>query len=322
MRTVDVGPTFEAWQAVARVLLHEAVPPAEVTWHEAPPGAVAPTPGPAPASARVPRQFLDLARQAAAAADPARWALLYEILWRLVHDRRDLLADTRDPMVRRLNALAAQARRQSPPAERRPLEPAGRRRVRSRRARRSTSCARPRARCQGCDLFRHATQTVFGRGPADARIVLVGEQPGDQEDLQGRAVRRPGRRGARSCAGRGRPGPPARLRHQRREALQVHRARQATHPRDTPGAGDHRVPAVARGRAGGHPAGGARCPRRHRGPRDPRPGVSPAPPARPVLFRRAGRPRPSPRCIPRRSCVARTTRSRPVSTRCFATTSG
>src|SRR4029453_11946463 len=41
------------------------------------------------------------------------------------------------------------------------------------------------ARCQGCDLSRHATQTVFSRGPADARVVLVGEQPGDQEDLRG-----------------------------------------------------------------------------------------------------------------------------------------
>jgi len=41
------------------------------------------------------------------------------------------------------------------------------------------------ARCEGCDLFRHATQVVFGRGPADARVALVGEQPGDQEDLKG-----------------------------------------------------------------------------------------------------------------------------------------
>jgi DNA polymerase len=41
------------------------------------------------------------------------------------------------------------------------------------------------ARCTGCDLYRHATQMVFGQGPADARIVLVGEQPGDQEDLRG-----------------------------------------------------------------------------------------------------------------------------------------
>jgi len=42
------------------------------------------------------------------------------------------------------------------------------------------------AACTRCDLFRHATQTVFGEGPADAAIVLVGEQPGDQEDLAGK----------------------------------------------------------------------------------------------------------------------------------------
>ena len=42
------------------------------------------------------------------------------------------------------------------------------------------------ATCQRCDLWRHATQTVFGEGAARATILLVGEQPGDQEDLQGR----------------------------------------------------------------------------------------------------------------------------------------
>ena len=39
--------------------------------------------------------------------------------------------------------------------------------------------------CTACELFRNATQTVFGRGPADARVFLVGEQPGDQEDRAG-----------------------------------------------------------------------------------------------------------------------------------------
>jgi DNA polymerase len=39
--------------------------------------------------------------------------------------------------------------------------------------------------CQGCPLFRNATQTVFGAGPSSARVVVVGEQPGDQEDRQG-----------------------------------------------------------------------------------------------------------------------------------------
>src|SRR5690606_37872692 len=41
------------------------------------------------------------------------------------------------------------------------------------------------AACRGCDLYRNATQTVFGRGDAHARVVLVGEQPGDMEDRKG-----------------------------------------------------------------------------------------------------------------------------------------
>jgi uracil-DNA glycosylase len=40
--------------------------------------------------------------------------------------------------------------------------------------------------CRGCDLYRDATQAVFGEGPASARIVMVGEQPGDKEDLAGK----------------------------------------------------------------------------------------------------------------------------------------
>ena len=41
------------------------------------------------------------------------------------------------------------------------------------------------AECQGCDLWRRATQTVFGAGPARAAVMLVGEQPGDEEDRTG-----------------------------------------------------------------------------------------------------------------------------------------
>jgi len=41
------------------------------------------------------------------------------------------------------------------------------------------------AGCRGCDLWRHATQTVFGEGPKRAVVMLVGEQPGDQEDREG-----------------------------------------------------------------------------------------------------------------------------------------
>lgn len=42
------------------------------------------------------------------------------------------------------------------------------------------------ANCRACPLYKDATQTVFGEGPATARIMLVGEQPGDKEDLAGK----------------------------------------------------------------------------------------------------------------------------------------
>jgi uracil-DNA glycosylase len=42
------------------------------------------------------------------------------------------------------------------------------------------------ASCRACPLWKDATQTVFGEGPADAEIMFVGEQPGDREDLAGR----------------------------------------------------------------------------------------------------------------------------------------
>jgi uracil-DNA glycosylase family protein len=39
--------------------------------------------------------------------------------------------------------------------------------------------------CRACDLWKRATQTVFGEGPQHARLMLVGEQPGDKEDITG-----------------------------------------------------------------------------------------------------------------------------------------
>ena len=40
-------------------------------------------------------------------------------------------------------------------------------------------------RCHGCPLYLHATQAVFGEGPSQAPLMLIGEQPGDQEDKAG-----------------------------------------------------------------------------------------------------------------------------------------
>jgi DNA polymerase len=42
------------------------------------------------------------------------------------------------------------------------------------------------ATCRGCSLYRNATQTVFGEGRTSAEVVMVGEQPGDQEDRRGK----------------------------------------------------------------------------------------------------------------------------------------
>ena len=207
MRSVEIAPTFEAWQAVARDLLRAAVPPADVTWREAWPGfgtSGSVPPSPPGSGFRVPARFIELARQAARHPDPGRWPLLYAILWRITREGRDVLDDASDPEVRRFLTLAqaAPGRGPAPRArdERQPelgaaAEPADRNEPAASAA---TSAAPfvPRgadldglraaaARCTGCELYRHATQTVFGRGAADARVVLVGEQPGDQEDRQG-----------------------------------------------------------------------------------------------------------------------------------------
>ncbi|WP_112269428.1 UdgX family uracil-DNA binding protein [Lentzea terrae] len=45
---------------------------------------------------------------------------------------------------------------------------------------RSASCE-----CRGCELYKDASQTVFGEGPVPARLMMVGEQPGDREDVEG-----------------------------------------------------------------------------------------------------------------------------------------
>ncbi|MCA1456773.1 UdgX family uracil-DNA binding protein [Bradyrhizobium sp. BRP22] len=56
-----------------------------------------------------------------------------------------------------------------------------------RRAADSLSVLREEAAdCRACHLYKHATQTVFGQGPQSAQVVLVGEQPGDKEDLAGK----------------------------------------------------------------------------------------------------------------------------------------
>jgi uracil-DNA glycosylase family protein len=224
MREVAIAPTLESWQRAARQLVARGVPPTEIAWIEVDsPAAVevetAPTrTGEAQASIRVPRRFLELARHVAAHRDPERWQLLYQLLWRLTHEDRGALDRPGDPLVGRLGRLEEESRHQTSAdvaetaagsvAAAGTAGPVGappRRRVGKRSG---TPVIAPgddypgaarfipagaglpelvaaAARCTGCPLYRSATQTVFGRGPVDARIVLVGEQPGDQEDRQG-----------------------------------------------------------------------------------------------------------------------------------------
>lgn len=179
MREVSLEPTLESWRRAARRLIAEGVPPVEVVWHEAiapaipslfdEPAAAAPDPDEAPPGPefRVPRAFLELASTLADSRDPERWRLLYSLLWRIVREERDVFGTGSDPDVARLREMAGGAA---------PFVPATSDLEELRRAALS---------CRGCDLYRHATQTVFGKGPQTARAVLVGEAPGDQEDLQG-----------------------------------------------------------------------------------------------------------------------------------------
>ena len=175
MREVALGPGLASWQAAARGLLREGVPPGEVTFREGPGDAHAETVEAADPGIRVPRRFVDLARAVAPHRDPSRWPLLYSVLWRLVHDNRELL-ESGDPEVTRLLAMEAAVAEGREVIGAGPFVPAGGT---------LAGLASAAARCTGCDLYRHASQTVFGKGPADARVVMVGEQPGDQEDRQG-----------------------------------------------------------------------------------------------------------------------------------------
>ena len=87
--------------------------------------------------------------------------------------------------------------------------------------------ARAEQECTRCPLYKDATQAVPGEGPKHARLMLVGEQPGDKEDLAGKPFVGPAGRildqalADAGIAARGR------LRHQRGQAFQARDARQA-----------------------------------------------------------------------------------------------
>ncbi|HEY1250784.1 MAG TPA: UdgX family uracil-DNA binding protein [Thermoanaerobaculia bacterium] len=193
MREVTFPPDAAGWRRAARRLIVERVPPSEVAWREA--GETtqtlfdAPDPGgesgAAPGVAlRVPPAFVALMEAVARGKDPDRWGLLYSVLWRIAEGDHGVMLRRGDPDLRRLREIADA----SPPAA-----APGAQEVAPRNGAQEfvppnadlATLARAAASCRGCALYRDATQTVFGRGPASARAVLVGEAPGDQEDLQG-----------------------------------------------------------------------------------------------------------------------------------------
>lgn len=109
MRSILIEPDFEAWRSAARSLLDEKVHPDEVLWSDDRENASlfaaedTPPPGSVTTPLTVPSAFPKLARLAAAHTDPRRWALLYQILWRLtLGGERNLLAMTTDREVRQL----------------------------------------------------------------------------------------------------------------------------------------------------------------------------------------------------------------------------
>ena len=109
MEQISFLPTFARWQVAARRALQNEKPPSQIVWEELgedqPPlhlfeesetPAATRTAG---AQFRVPKRFLHLAQLVALHRDPARWPLLYRLLWRLTHEEPHLLEIAVDPDV-------------------------------------------------------------------------------------------------------------------------------------------------------------------------------------------------------------------------------
>lgn len=99
MRCVDPGTDFSSWRDAARDLLAANIPPHEVMWEKAGglfSSMVCEEPPPS-LRIKVPAAFVELAHSVACHREPARWALLYRILWRLVREgERHLLVMAND----------------------------------------------------------------------------------------------------------------------------------------------------------------------------------------------------------------------------------
>jgi DNA polymerase len=115
MECVDPGTSFGSWRQAARILLERRIPPQDVLWEsgglfgstvlreEPPPGE----------PVKVPPAFIALASSAACHCSPSRWALLYQILWRVTHGgERHLPGIASDPDIAAARALEKAVRRE------------------------------------------------------------------------------------------------------------------------------------------------------------------------------------------------------------------
>ena len=120
MRTVSLAheEDFDGWRDAARALAMAGVPPDQVSWRVgeeiadlfAAAGPAPPAPAPAAPAFSVPKPFIALARAAICHSDPERFALLYALLLRLRANPK-ALEDQADPLVRRIEAMAKEVRR-------------------------------------------------------------------------------------------------------------------------------------------------------------------------------------------------------------------
>jgi DNA polymerase len=192
---------FAGWRLAARALRRAGVAPGEINW------AVGGEPssfGPSGVaeSFRVPAEFIALASAVFRHPSPQRFSLLYRILWRLA-EQPDLLKRLDDTDVARARLMAREADGNRPgyssiaPVMAGPTPVSDRARKAAQRASRDApyddrapltleEVSAGIDACRRCELWRDATQGVPGEGPARAKVMLVGEQPGDQEDLAGR----------------------------------------------------------------------------------------------------------------------------------------
>ncbi len=107
MEQISFLPTFERWQTVARRAVQSGLAPDQIAWEEIGEDQPAlqlfdeaePSAPPASSQVRVPKRFLSLAHLVALHRDPARWPLLYRLLWRLSHAEPHLLEVAVDPDV-------------------------------------------------------------------------------------------------------------------------------------------------------------------------------------------------------------------------------